>query len=81
MSYMLLNQSVVADKKLQAIFKDKGAASDEDQKKLIGESPEAKFYSGKLHSMKFFVDTDLPAAAGIAESLQTGNKSALDITF
>ncbi len=81
MAYMLLSQSIIADLKLQAIFKDKGAASDEDQKKLIDENSEAKYYDGKLHSMKFFIDTYLPAAAGIAESLQSGNKSALEISF
>jgi hypothetical protein len=81
MSYMLMSQSVIADQKLQAIFKDKGAADDDAQKKVIEENPEAKFYAGKLHSMKFFADTYLPAAAGIAESIGTGNKSALDISF
>jgi alkylation response protein AidB-like acyl-CoA dehydrogenase len=81
LSYMLMSQSVIADEKLQAIFKDKGAADDDAQKKVIEENPEAKFYAGKLHSMKFFADTYLPAAAGIAESIGTGNKSALDITF
>jgi alkylation response protein AidB-like acyl-CoA dehydrogenase len=81
MSFMLLSQSIVADSKLQAIFKTKGASSDDDKKKLIGENPEARYYDGKLHSMRFFLDTYLPAAAGIGKSLQTGNRSALDITF
>jgi len=76
-----LSQSVVADEKLQAIYKEKGASSVEDQKKLNEENPEAKFYSGKIHSMKFFADTYLPAAAGIADSIATGNKSALEISF
>jgi len=80
-SYLLMSQSVVADEKLQAIFKDKGAADDAAQKKVIEENPEAKFYSGKVHSMKFFADTYLPTAAGLAESIASGNKSALDITF
>jgi len=81
MSYLLLNQSIVADEKLQAIYKDKGASSEEDQKKLNDENPEARFYSGKIHSMKFFADTYLPAAAGIADSIASGNKSPLEISF
>jgi alkylation response protein AidB-like acyl-CoA dehydrogenase len=80
-SYMLLAQSIVANEKLEAIFKDKGAASDEDKKEVVEENPEAKFYSGKIHTMKFFADTYLPAAAGIADSIQSGNKSALEISF
>ncbi len=81
MSFMLLGQSVVADEKLQAIYKDKGASSQEEQKKLNEENPEARFYSGKLHGMKFFLDTYLPAADGIAQSIQSGNKSPLEISF
>jgi alkylation response protein AidB-like acyl-CoA dehydrogenase len=81
MAYFLADMGVVADKKLSAIFEEAGASSDEDKLKVVDENPEAKYYDGKLHSMRFFIDTYLPHAHAIAETIQSGNRSPLDVNF
>jgi alkylation response protein AidB-like acyl-CoA dehydrogenase len=79
--FFLQDQALVAEEKLAEIFKNANASSDEDKKKTIAENPDAKFYDGKLHSMKFFTDIQLPRINSIAESIMGGNRSALDIQF
>ena len=67
MSYFLLDMAVVAEKKMSKI---EGAVED---------SPEKVFYDGKLHSMRFFLDTYLPRAAAIADTALSGNRSPLEV--
>ena len=64
------------EKKLSKILE---GVSDNDRRKAIEDSPEATFYDGKLHSMRFFLDTYLPKAAAIAETAFSGNRSPLDV--
>jgi len=68
MSYFLLDMAVLADKKLSGL---PGGP--------VADSPEKIFYDGKLHSMRFFLDTYLPRAAAIAETALSGNRSPLDV--
>jgi alkylation response protein AidB-like acyl-CoA dehydrogenase len=81
MSYLLCDMAVVADAKLNVILEKAGATEGDARAKLIDENPEAKFYDGKLHSMRFFVDTYLPKAQAIADSIEQDNRSPLEINF
>jgi len=81
MSYQLCGMAVVADEKLKAIYEKAAADDDESRTKVLEENPEARFYDGKLHSMRFFIDTYLPNAHSIAETIATGNRSPLEVKF
>jgi alkylation response protein AidB-like acyl-CoA dehydrogenase len=81
MSYFLADMAILSEKKLSAIFADAGASSDEEKKKVIQENPEASFYDGKIHSMRFYLDTYLPHAHAIADSVQSGNRSPMEVNF
>jgi alkylation response protein AidB-like acyl-CoA dehydrogenase len=81
LGYHLCAMGVIADKKLQEILAAAGAKDDAARAKVIEENPEAKFYDGKLHSMRYFVDTYLPKAIGIADTIRAGNRSPLEINF
>ncbi len=80
-SYLLLDMAIMAEKKRDELFATAGASNEEERKRVISENPEASFYDGKIHSMRFFLDTYLPQAQGIAENVRSGNRSPLDINF
>ncbi len=67
MAYLLLEQAIVAEKKLRDIGK------------TPRESAEAAFYSGKIMSARFFVNNLLPAVLHRAEGILSGDRSALEI--
>ena len=80
-SYLLVDMALVAQEKLEQIEKEAGVSSDEQRRQQQQENPEARFYSGKLHSARFFCDTYLPHAQAIAECALSGNRSPLEIEF
>lgn len=80
-SHVLLEQALVAAKKLDALFASKGASTDEAKRALIKEHPDAKFYYGKVETAKFFVHYVLPHVFAISETIKSNNTSALDIEF
>jgi alkylation response protein AidB-like acyl-CoA dehydrogenase len=81
LGYLLLDQAIVADKKLQSLFQAASIHTDEDKKKFIQDNIDAAFYDGKLHSMRFFVDTQLPHVHAFAEAMLSNNRSPLNIFF
>jgi hypothetical protein len=81
MSYVLIDMAIVSEKRLSSIYEDAGADSEEAREKVLSQNPEAAYYDGKLHSMRFFVDTYLPHAQAICETILSGNRSPLDIHF
>jgi alkylation response protein AidB-like acyl-CoA dehydrogenase len=80
-AYLLLEQAVIAQEKFDAICKDKGADSEEAKKSLCEEDEEARFYWGKLCSADFFTTQILPRMHARAESIESGNRSALEVVF
>jgi alkylation response protein AidB-like acyl-CoA dehydrogenase len=80
-AYLLLEQAVIAQEKFDAICKDKGADSEEAKKSLCEEDDEARFYWGKLCSADFFTTQILPRMHARAESIESGNRSALEVVF
>lgn len=79
LAYLLLQQALIAEDKLQAIFAKHGASTPEAQNKLIAEQGEAAFYKGKVFNAEFFVANILPQGQGRAATILSGNRSALSI--
>ncbi len=79
LAYLLLDQAIIAQEKLQAIFEKAGATTDEAKAGVVEEQAEAAFYSGKIHTMEFFVTNILPKVQSTATTILSGNRSALAI--
>jgi alkylation response protein AidB-like acyl-CoA dehydrogenase len=79
LAYLLLDQAVIAQGKLQAIFQNAAATTDEAEAKVIDDQADAAFYSGKIHTAGFFVTNILPQAQAKAATILGGDRSALAI--
>jgi hypothetical protein len=79
LAYLLLDQAIIAQNKLQDIFQKAGATTDEVKAKVIEEQAEAAFYSGKVYTAEFFVNNILPKVQSTATTILSGNRSALTI--
>jgi len=77
-AWLLLEQAVIAHKKLEEIFSEKGAKDEASKKKLIQENEEAKFYAGKISSMQFYVTQILPDVDAKAASIMTEDRTVLE---
>jgi len=80
LGHFLLDGANVADGKLQAIYKAKGADSPATQKALLKEDKEAAFYSGRIASAKFFANDIVTTVKARCEAIKMGDKSALEMT-
>jgi len=80
-AYLLLEQAVIAQRKLDAICGEKGANSKEARRSLCEEDAEARFYWGKLCSAEFFTTQILPRVDARAESMESGSRSAMEVVF
>ncbi len=76
---MLLWQAAIADEKLEQIYKEAGAETDDQKKEVFLSSRDAAFYRGKLASARFFADSILSLAGGKAQSMMTGDLSPVEI--
>jgi alkylation response protein AidB-like acyl-CoA dehydrogenase len=79
LAYLLLDQSLVAKEKLQALYDKAGANTPEAQAKVIDEQADAAYYSGKVYGTEFFVTNILPQVQAKAATVLGGNRSALAI--
>ncbi len=77
--WTLLWQAEVADRKLEEIFSDLGADTEEKRTEAIRNSKSAAFYRGKIASAEFFANTLLSLAGGKAQAIMSGERSAVDI--
>ena len=80
-SYFILDQALLAYDKLEARYSDKGVGDDAGKRKLVEEHGDAKFYYNKIETAKFFVANILPDVYGIAKSVESDDKSPMDIVF
>ena len=80
-AYLLEDMAVKADAALQKLYAQAGAKTDEAKAKLVAEHPEARYYDGKLHSMRHFVETNLPHAQATCQAILAADKSPLTINF
>ncbi len=82
LGWLLLWQAEIASGKLQALWDEAGAASDEERKALADRNPDAAFLLGKLASARYFIGRILPIVAGKVEALKSkdeGGGVALEI--
>jgi alkylation response protein AidB-like acyl-CoA dehydrogenase len=77
-SWLLLEQALIAQKRLDEICSEKGANDAETRKALAKENDEAKFYAGKVDSMKFYVTQILPNVQARAASAKSEDRTILD---
>lgn len=78
LAHHLLMQAVTADEKLNAIYDEKGAASEEEKMNIVKDSPNATFYFNKLKTSAFFVNNVVPGVSSIAASIRNADRSALE---
>ncbi len=81
LSHLLLEQALIADTKLNQIYKDSGVKTESDKKKYCEEHPDAKFYYGKVQSARFFVNYTLPQTLGKIDMIKAGDKAPIDMIF
>jgi alkylation response protein AidB-like acyl-CoA dehydrogenase len=79
LAYLLLDQAIIAQNKLQAIFQNAWATTDEAKAKVIDDQADAAFYSGKIHTAEFFCSNILSKVQATAMTILGGNRSALTI--
>jgi hypothetical protein len=77
-AWLLLEQALIAQKRLDEICAEKGAKDPEAVKALADDNDEAKFYAGKLDSMKFYVTQILPNVHSRAVSAKSEDRTILD---
>jgi len=78
--WQLLWQANIAGKQLGGLFDKYEAETREKQEKLIQESRDAAFYSGKIAAAKFFANNVLVLSPGKAEAIKNGDTSAMEIS-
>ncbi len=79
--WLLAEQAMIADEKLQAIFKDKGAEDDAAKKAVVDDSSEAAFYDAKVKTAKFFMMNLLPENRSLAQGMLSEDTSILDVVL
>jgi hypothetical protein len=77
--HLLLEMAILANEKLEKLYEEKGAADDAAKKKLDADHPEATFYSGKVHTARFFIKQILPGVHAKAASIASGDTSLLEV--
>jgi alkylation response protein AidB-like acyl-CoA dehydrogenase len=77
--WLLLWQAVIAQKALNKIASEKGIDATKNITKLISESADAAFYSGKLASAKFFISNVTAQATGKAQIIMNADRAAIEI--
>lgn len=78
--WLLAEQLMVADAKLEAMCAEKGAKDDEARKKMVEELDEAAFYEGKMRSATFFIDFFLPHVNAICQTIKSENRDMLEVS-
>jgi hypothetical protein len=80
-SYFILDQALLAYERLQSLCAQKRIQDDAGKRKLVQEHGDARFYYNKIQTAKFFVANILPDVYGIAKSVESDDKSPMDIVF
>ncbi|MCC6751844.1 MAG: acyl-CoA dehydrogenase [Deltaproteobacteria bacterium] len=77
MGWLLLEQGVIAQEKLEAIYAAKGASEAAARSTLHQEDPEARFYFNKVETARFFTHQILTRNQTIASQIRSQDRSAL----
>jgi len=79
--HQLCQQAVIAQEKLDKLYGEAGADTDEAKRKLAEDNEEVKFYAGKITNMKFFANWVLPDMYAKSKALKTGDVSPIEVVF
>ncbi|HQL00714.1 MAG TPA: acyl-CoA dehydrogenase C-terminal domain-containing protein, partial [Smithellaceae bacterium] len=77
--HFLLDAALLAGKKLNAMYEEKGLFTIGGRKGLQREDQEAAFYAGKVASAKFFANENLTTVKARCLAIKDGDKSALEL--
>jgi hypothetical protein len=77
--FMLLWQAVIADRRLEELYRDAKADTPQKKAEFLKANRSAAFYRGKVASAQFFANTILSLAKGKARAIMTGERSAIDL--
>lgn len=78
-SFLLLDQSVLALKKLEELWKSQGATDEEKKSKVCTENEEARFLEGKVKTARFFISNILPQATARTKAILNNDLSPMKI--
>ena len=78
-AWFLLQSAFVAQEKLEAIFKEKGATDAQSKALITDSNADAAFFSGKILSAKHFIGTILPVTTGKIASIKWNDISAWEM--
>ncbi len=78
-AHFLLDQAMIAKKKLAAILDEKGVDSENEEayQALLGDHPDAAFYHNKVQTAIHFAYRALPTVAAQATAIRSGELAAL----
>jgi hypothetical protein len=79
LGWMHLWQAVVASQRLDKLFQEKGIRDTQQRRSLVISDTEAAFYSGKIHTAKFFISRVLPVIQGKVIALSDDDFSLADV--
>ncbi len=74
----LLEQALLADKKLQVILEEKGLNSDEEVEDLLAADQDAAFFHNKIQKAILFAYRGLPNVQMFACAIEAGDRSPID---
>ena len=77
--HFLLDGALIAQKKLNAMYEEKGLVTIGKQKGFQREDQEAAFYAGRVASAKFFINDSVTTVKARCEAIKAGDKSALEL--
>jgi alkylation response protein AidB-like acyl-CoA dehydrogenase len=77
LGWLWLEQVLIADEKLNALYEQEGAKDDDAKAQLVERLDEVAFYVGKLHAGKYYIDCLLPEADAVAQYIRTDNRDVL----
>lgn len=77
--FMLLWQAVIADRRLDELYRDAQADTPEKKAEFLKANRSAAFYRGKVASAQFFANTILSLSKGKARAIMSGERSAIDL--
>jgi hypothetical protein len=81
LAWVLLEQSLIALPKLEALWKQAGAEVEEKKAALCESHPEARYYEAKVKTARFFVWNLLPSLISTGKAILNEDRSALKIRF
>jgi len=78
LAWLLSDQAILAQEKLDAMYADKGITDDDAKKALVQDNDEAGFYFGKVGTAKFFCKNMLPQNGYLTKVMLADDSTPMD---